>query len=251
MPPLFGRSIEHRQRDSLTTQVLRDLAGRIEKGDFKPGDRLPTERELMALYGVSRTVVREAVSSLRSSGRIATQQGRGAWVLDPPVALGFRLEDADLTTVQDVLLVREIRFALESEAAALAAARRGNDQLVALRQAFDALEASLARPDSSAEHDVRFHLEIARATGNHYFTELYAGLAPRLVPRARLDLFKNDPDGKVAYLQRIQQEHAQILQAIARSDSEAARAAMRLHLTNSRERLRAALDRREAESVAD
>ena len=81
MPPLFGRSIEHRQRDSLTTQVLRDLSGRIEKGELKPGDRLPTERELMALYGVSRTVVREAVSSLRSTGRIATQQGRGAWVL--------------------------------------------------------------------------------------------------------------------------------------------------------------------------
>ena len=64
------------------------------------------------------------------------------------------------------------------------------------------------------------------------------------MPRARLDLFKNDPDGKIAYLQRIQQEHAQIHQAIGRGDSEAARAAMRLHLTNSRERLRAALDRR-------
>jgi DNA-binding FadR family transcriptional regulator len=250
MPPLFGRSIEHRQRDSLTTQVLRDLSGRIEKGELKPGDRLPTERELMALYGVSRTVVREAVSSLRSSGRIATQQGRGAWVLDPPASLGFRLEDADLTTAQDVLQVMEIRIALESEAAALAALRRTTEQLAALRQAFDALESSLARPDSSAEHDVRFHLEIARATGNHYFTELYAGLAPRLVPRARLDLFKNDPDGKVAYLQRIQQEHAQILQAIARSDPEAARAAMRLHLTNSRERLRAALDRRSTEAAA-
>jgi DNA-binding FadR family transcriptional regulator len=102
----------------------------------------------------------------------------------------------------------------------------------------------MSRPDSSAEHDVRFHLEIARATGNHYFTELYAGLAPRLVPRARLDLFKNDPHGKLAYLQRIQQEHAHIHQAIVRGDAEAARAAMRLHLTNSRERLRAALDRR-------
>jgi DNA-binding FadR family transcriptional regulator len=95
---------------------------------------------------------------------------------------------------------------------------------------------------------VRFHLEIARATGNHYFTELYGGLAPRLVPRARLDLFKNDPDGKIAYLQRIQQEHAQIHQAIGRGDPEAARAAMRLHLTNSRERLRAALDRRGSET---
>ena len=247
MPPLFGLSIEHRQRDSLTTQVLRDLSARIEKGELKPGDRLPTERELMALYGVSRTVVREAVSSLRSSGRIATQQGRGAWVLDPPSSLGFQLDDADLSTVKDVLQVMEIRIALESEAAALAAQRRTSEQLTALRQAFDALEASLSRPDSSAEHDVRFHQEIARATGNHYFTELYSRLAPRLVPRARLDLFKNDPEGKVAYLQRIQQEHAQIQQAIARGDAEAARAAMRLHLTNSRERLRAALERRGAE----
>ncbi len=101
-------SINKRPRDSLTAQVLRDLSARIERGELSSGDKLPTERELMVEYRVSRTVVREAISSLRSSGRIDTQQGRGAFVLSPPFAIfenGFQCFDAgaqprDLTRIQ-------------------------------------------------------------------------------------------------------------------------------------------------------
>jgi DNA-binding FadR family transcriptional regulator len=239
---LLRRSIGRPQRDSLTTQVLRDLAARIERAELKPGDQLPTERELMVTYGVSRTVVREAISSLRASGRIDTQQGRGAFVLEPEGSFRFRIDASDLGTVRDVLQVMEVRIALESEAAALAAQRRTPEQLAEISAALDRLDASIEVPERSVAEDVAFHLSIARATGNAYFTELFSRLAPLLVPRARLDLFKDDRAGWVEYLRRIQPEHAQLHQAIARGDSEAARAAMRLHLTNSRERLRTALD---------
>jgi len=235
-------SIENRPRDSLTAQVLRDLTARIERGELKPGGRLPTERELMAAYRVSRTVVREAISSLRASGRIETQQGRGAFVRSPPVSFRYALDASDLAKLGDVLHIMDLRIGLESEAASLAANRHSAAQLNDIHAALRRLETDITSADTSVASDVQFHLEIIRATGNAYFIDLFKQLAPLMIPRARVDLFKHDRKAKVQYLQLIQQEHAQIYQAIARRDAEAARAAVRLHLANSRERLRATLE---------
>jgi DNA-binding FadR family transcriptional regulator len=229
-------------RDSLTAQVIRDLAARIDAGELPGGTQLPTERELMQAYGVSRTVVREATSSLRASGRIATQQGRGAFVLAAPAAFRFTIDTAELGTLRDVLQVMDIRVAVEAEAAALAATRRSSPQLAALRAALEALAAGLRKPAGNSESDVAFHLAIAKATGNGYFAQLLDGLAPRLLPRARLNLFGDDRKRKLDYLQRLQHEHSDIFHAIERRDGDAARAAMRLHLSNSRERLRQAFE---------
>ncbi|MGH8799173.1 MAG: FadR/GntR family transcriptional regulator [Casimicrobiaceae bacterium] len=236
-------AIDKRPRDSLTAQVLRELAARIERGELKTGDRLPTERELMAAYRVSRTVVREAISSLRASGRIDTQQGRGAFVLAPAFALPYIVDPAELRKIGDVLQILDLRIGLESEAASLAAQRHTAPQLADIRAALDTLEAGVAAAETSVAPDLRFHLAIIRATGNPYFIDLFTQLGTMLIPRASVDLFKNDRKAKVRYLGLLQQEHAQICQAIARGDAEAARAAVRLHLTNSRERLRATLER--------
>ena len=235
-------SIKNRPRDSLTAQVLRELTARIERGELTPGDRLPTERELMATYRVSRTVVREAISSLRASGRIETQQGRGAFVRSPPVSFSYALDASDLAKVGDVLHIMDLRIGLESEAASLAATRHSAAQLNDIHAALKKLETDITSADTSVASDVQFHLEIIRATGNAYFVDIFKQLAPVMIPRARVDLFKHDRKAKVQYLQLIQQEHAQIYQAIARRDAEAARAAVRLHLANSRERLRATLE---------
>ncbi len=227
-------------RDSLTAQLVRDLAAKIDAGELAPGARLPAERELMEAYGVSRTVVRETMSSLRASGRIATQQGRGAFVLETPAAFRFTIDPAQLGTLRDVLQVMDIRVAVEAEAASLAAARRSDAQLAAIAEALAALERGLRKPGGNTESDVAFHLAIARATGNPLFPQLLGELAPRMVPRARLDLFAGDRRRKLDYLARLQQEHADIYHAIERQDVDAARAGMRLHLSNSRERLRQA-----------
>jgi DNA-binding FadR family transcriptional regulator len=236
-------AIEDRPRDSLTAQVLRALSASIESGKLRPGDRLPPERELMQRYRVSRTVVREAIASLRSSGRIDTQQGRGAFVLAPPFAYTYAVDASDLSKIGDVLQIMDLRIALESEAASLAAQRHTPAQLKRIRMALDALQAGIQAAGTAVSADLEFHLEIIRATGNAYFIDLFSQLGPLMIPRARVDLFKDDRRARTRYLALIQQEHAQIYQAIARRDAEAARAAVRLHLSNSRERLRGALER--------
>ncbi|MBC9178366.1 FadR/GntR family transcriptional regulator [Pseudoroseomonas ludipueritiae] len=231
------------RRLSLSEQVTRDLDARITGGELRPGDRLPTERELMARYGVSRTVVREAMSSLRAAGRLATQQGRGAFVLAPaPQALAYRLHPSEADAAGDMLALMEIRIALEAEAASLAAQRRDEAGLAALTRIAEDFEASIEDPAQSALHDRDFHLCVARLSGNAYFGSLLGGLGSGLPPRARIDLFKEDAAARLAYLRLLQVEHGNILDAIRRADAEGARAAMRLHLTHSRERLRAALE---------
>ena len=236
--------IQSRSRDSLTAQVLRELSRRIETGALKPGDRLPAERELMAEFNVSRTVVREAIASLRSSGRIDTQQGRGAFVLPAPVAYAPLLDATDLAKIDDVLQMIDFRIAIESEAASLAAQRHTGRQLAAIRDALAALEGRIRCADAGTSLDYRFHLAIIRATGNPYYINLFTQLGPLLlIPRARVDLFAHDPRARTRYLEGIQLEHTQMVDAIARRDAEGARAAMRLHLTHSRERLRATLER--------
>jgi DNA-binding FadR family transcriptional regulator len=226
--------------------VLRSLSASIDAGELKPGDRLPPERELTAKFHVSRTVVREAIASLRSSGRIDTQQGRGAFVLAPPFAYPYVIDATDLAKIGDMLQIMDLRIGLESEAASLAAQRHTSAQLADIRSALDKLEAGIKAAETAVSPDVQFHLEILRATGNSYYIDLFTQLGPRMIPRARVDLFKDDRRAKVRYLELIQLEHAQIYQAIARRDAEAARAAVRLHLTNSRERLRLALERTSA-----
>ncbi len=229
-------------RDSLSAQVVRDLAARIDSGELAPGARLPPERELMERYGVSRTVVREATSSLRASGRVATHQGRGAFVLSAPAAFRFTIDPAEINTLRDVLQVMDIRVALESEAASLAAQRRSDAQLRAIAVALDDMASRMRSPAGHSAADVAFHVAVASATGNAYFSNLLVEVSPRMLPRQRLDLFRDDRRGRLAYLKRLQQEHGDIYQAIARRDADAARAAMRLHLSNSRERLRRAFE---------
>ena len=242
--PLNLPLLRQPRRLSLADRVTQDLAARIAQGELRPGDQLPTERALMERYGVSRTVVREAMSSLRAAGRLATQQGRGAFVLQPAAqTLSYRLDPSEAGDAEDVLKLMEVRIALESEAASLAAQRRDAAGLASLVRIAADFEASVADPGQSTVHDQAFHLCVAELSGNGHFAGLMTGLSPRLLPRARIDLFKDDEDARLAYLRTLQVEHANILEAIRRADAEGARAAMRLHLSNSRERLRAALDR--------
>jgi DNA-binding FadR family transcriptional regulator len=229
-------------RTPLTAGLIRDLSARIAGAALRPGDRLPTERELMGAYGVSRTVVREAISSLRAEGLVVTHQGKGAFVARDGGRGAFRIAEADVVTLQDVVRVMELRIGLESETAALAALRRTEAQLAQMRAALEEIEASVEASERSVEADVRFHRLVAEATGNGYFVDLFRQLGPLLIPRARVDTFCHDPAGRAAYLRRVNQEHEQILGAVTAGDADAARAAMRVHLVNGRERIRTAFE---------
>ena len=198
----------------------------------------------MAEFGVSRTVVREAMSRLQAAGVVETRHGVGTFALGYGDASTFRIAPDRLGTLQDVIAVLELRIGVETEAAALAASRRTQDNVAALRFALDAFEAAVKEGRDAVGPDFQFHLEVARASQNRHFAELMATLGGTMIPRARLDpALAQAPEGQ-AYLRRVNLEHESIFDAIVRQDGEAARAAMRTHLVNSRERRRRAADGR-------
>ncbi|SOZ09401.1 FadR/GntR family transcriptional regulator [Cupriavidus taiwanensis] len=228
-----------RRGRTLAEEVVQALGEDIRQGQLKPGDKLPTESEIMATMGVSRTVVREALSRLQASGLVETRHGIGTFVLERPAEAPspFRIGPDALGTAMDVMAMLEFRVSVEAEAAGLAAARRTDAQLAAMRQALDELKHGADAGNDAVESDFAFHLAIARATGNRYFTDLMGHLGTMVIPRSRLQV--NTPE-RVQYLERVSIEHENIYDAIERRDPDAAKAAMRMHLTNSRERLRKA-----------
>jgi DNA-binding FadR family transcriptional regulator len=118
-----------------------------------------------------------------------------------------------------------------------------------MRAALDALNESASHASDAVASDFQFHLQIALATGNRYFTDIMTHLGTSIIPRTRLNSARLAHDDQQHYMNRLSREHEEIYDAIARQDSDAARAAMRLHLTNSRERLRHAHEEAEAQRV--
>jgi len=236
-PAFVGRP---RQRArGLANGLVEDLGEKIRNQELRPGDKLPTETVVMQAYGVSRTVVREALSKLQAAGLVETRHGVGTFVL-PPRSVGmFRLDPVDAAASVDVLAVLELRISLETESAGLAALRRTPDDLAVMRGALDDFERNRSASEDTVSPDFRFHLQIARATGNPYFADIMTHLGTTIIPRTRIHAIRaQDRSGE--YLGRVNREHDEIYAAIARGDPESARAAMRIHLTNSRERLRVA-----------
>ena len=97
---------------SRTAQLVDHLGTDIRSGRYKPSERLPTEQELMARFDVSRTVVREAVASLKAEGLIVTRQGSGAFVAQNPTGKPFRIVSDDLKSIAEVLNVLQLRLAV-------------------------------------------------------------------------------------------------------------------------------------------
>ncbi|MBP5953213.1 FadR/GntR family transcriptional regulator [Pseudomonas sp. P42] len=236
-----------RKRRSLAQELVTVLSEQIRDGLLKRGDKLPTESAIMEAHGVSRTVVREAISRLQAAGQVETRHGIGTFVLDTPSPSGFRIDPATVVTLRDVLAILELRISLEVESAGLAAQRRSPEQLATMRAALDALNDSVSHASDAVASDFAFHLEIALSTGNRYFTDIMTHLGTSIIPRTRLNSARLAHDDQQHYMSRLSREHEEIYEAIARQDSDAARAAMRLHLTNSRERLRQAHEEAQAQ----
>ena len=231
-----------RRSRGLVTEIVQALEADIRQGQLVQGQKLPTESALMTRFEVSRTVVREAISRLQASGLVETRHGVGTFVLGPRMEEGpfFRVTEQDMATLTDVLALLELRISLESESAALAAQRRQDQHLQVMRQALQDFEHAIEQSSDAVPSDFEFHMEVARATGNRYFSELMSYLGTMVIPRTRLRTAGNSTPERQQYLRRVHLEHQHIYDAIAQQDAESARAAMRLHLSNSRERLRKA-----------
>ncbi len=216
----------------LHREIAEVLSERIISGEYPTKSLLPTERELCESMGVSRTVIREAVKSLESRGLVRIDHGRGTMVQEPQTShLGESLKlllrrRADV--MQDLL---EIRQVLEVGIAALAAERRTEANLEAMRRWLDVMRQKPDAPEGYVDADVEFHAEIARATQNPVVLVLLEPLA-ELLRESRKKSFSGPEVVKLRTRQ-----HEEIFEHILAREADAAREAMRLHLAEVKEDL--------------
>jgi GntR family transcriptional regulator, transcriptional repressor for pyruvate dehydrogenase complex len=220
---------------SLVEEIGQRIAQDIAAGRLMPGTRLPTEQEMMEAMGVSRTVIREAVATLRAEGLIATRQGIGSFVAEQPAQALFRIEPGQDATVADALHIMELRTAVETEAAGLAAERATKAQLRAIHKALGAIDAAIDRGEPAITEDFAFHAVITDATGNPQFRRFLDFLGRFIIPRSSVRVRALNMR---SYLLTFQQEHRAIVAAIDAGSVEQAQTAMRQHLVNSRQRYR-------------
>jgi DNA-binding FadR family transcriptional regulator len=225
--------------EGLTPQLVRLLTESIQNGELRPGDRLPTESGLVRQYGVSRTVVREAMSRLNAQGLVETQQGRGSFVLTSPSAVPFSVDASTARTPEELLELLDLRLGFEAEAAAIAARRADARKIAAVRTALAEFQKEVASPGASVAADFEFHRSIALASGNRYFLQLLDSLGRSAIAAPRGRLAMAEGSGAPSHLSLVAVEHENVYRAIARRNPDDARAAMRVHLANSQERLAA------------
>jgi GntR family transcriptional repressor for pyruvate dehydrogenase complex len=226
------------KRPSLSTVVSESLLARIRSGELPPGAQLPTESELCESYAVSRTVVREAIARLRSEGLVIPRQGKGVFVSEAPLA-SFSIPASDLEALPQTIALLELRLAVEVESAGLCALRRSDAEAAAIRAEMERTDSARPDPDATRVHyDYDFHLSIAKASGNEQISGFLGYLRGQIAPRLALG-YLLAARAKDDYFDRIHREHEAIVTAIEAQDDVAARAAMRVHLSNSLERLRA------------
>jgi len=230
---------------SLSGRVVAQITGLIDDGTLAPGAKLPPEAEIVRQQGVSRTVVREAMSRLQAMGLVVTRHGIGSFVRDDLERNWLGLEPPNPAVARDMMAILELRIGLETEAAALAAQRRTENDLEALQRALRDFAEETENAGNGIDADFFFHLAMARATHSRYFAEILSSLGPGSIPRSRLRIDENEETPRM-YLSRVHLEHEDIYDAIRRSDADAARAAVRNHLGNGRERMRRAAEQRAA-----
>lgn len=230
-----ARPVEGTLADQVTELLMADIRARV----YPANTRLPTEQAMTEQYGVSRTVVREAIARLKSEGLVETRQGSGTVVRDPKASDAFRLSQDHGAIAEDpaegVLRVLELRRGIEAEMAALAAERRTPAELKAIEQALRGIVRATREGGDGVKEDLGFHLAISRAAHNLHFTELLGMLTRALHDAIRLT--RGNEARRSDMAEQVQAEHEAIYEAIRARDPAAARTAAFLHMRNTGERI--------------
>lgn len=214
------------KRNSTPELVMKQILGSIESGQFKPGDKLPTEQQLIEMFGVGRSTIREATSTLSMLGYLHSIQGKGCFVredLDPVKATGLALQDMQAATnIIDLVEVREI---LECNAVRLAARRAESKDLNRIRKALLKMKETRSDLQRFIDHDFQFHIAVARASQNQLILELMKRIVEKVHKEYDKfrpnDLFRRDEAVLTA---------DQIVQSVAAGEGEKAASAMQKHL---------------------
>lgn len=223
----------------LGEQLAARMAELIERGEFSDGERLPAEIDLADRFGVSRPVIREALSRLRGTGAIVSRRGSGSYV-QKRSDLATRLNDAvgfgPVNSLAEVRKCYEFRIGIEGEAAYFAAQNRTPEMLLIMREALDRMESATARGMIGMSADLEFHIAVARASGNEFFETVMQSMRTPIEFAINLgrSLSLTRP---LEHLRIVQTEHVVMLEAIAAQDRNAARLAMRTHIENACSRI--------------
>jgi GntR family transcriptional repressor for pyruvate dehydrogenase complex len=220
-------------RKGLPDIVFERMHRAIKSGAYGPDERLPTEHDLAAEFEVSRPIVREALRRLRDQGLVYSRRGAGSFVR----AVGLRepLGFGQLENIADLLNCYEFRLTIEPAAAAAAALRKTPAALFAIRQALEMLRDATNRQAHREDADFQFHLAIARAAQNSYFSTAMEALKEHIA--IGMKFHGVSVKREAAGLLRVFHEHEAIAEAITSGDDEAARKLMQTHLVGSRDRL--------------
>jgi len=218
----------------LGDQLCLRMTELIESGEFANGSRLPAEVELADRFGVSRPVIREALSRLREMGLIVSRKGSGSYV-QRRGDLAARSPAASFGPVNSLAEVKkcyEFRMGLEGEAAYYAAQNRTAEMLIIMREALDRMDLAIAQGMVGMSADFEFHLAVARASGNEFFEAVMQSM--RLPIEFAINLARSlSLTRPIEHLRTVQNEHVFMFEAIEARDGEAARVAMRAHVQQS------------------
>lgn len=218
----------------LSERLILLLEQRIRSGQYAPGEKIPTEKQIVETFGVSRSVVREALASLKAEGLLQSKQGIGVFVSSPLPARPFSIQREEILQANSILQAQELRKSVEVEAAGLAALRWNDAQLEAIDRACDKLEqASRHRQGDSSLEDFGVHMAIARATNNAYFPQFLSYLGDLIMLSLNLKYRYSFMDADSDYRREALREHREVVEAIRQRDADKARSLMRAHLSHT------------------
>lgn len=222
----------------LGDDVYDALVGLIDRGELIDGGRLPAENEIAQKFGVSRPIVRETLSRLRDEGLIISRRGSGSYVKKTAahVELAARIGFGPISSLEQITKCYAFRIAVEGEAACHAATNRSKADLAAIRESLAGLDNVIQAKLVGGEVDFLFHMAVTRASGNEWFVSAIAAMRQQIeftIGLARtLSMSRS-----AAHIGGVQAEHVMIYKAIEAGEHEAAKAAMRLHLSNACDRI--------------
>jgi DNA-binding FadR family transcriptional regulator len=237
--------------NTLVGRTVEQIKGMIESDGLLPGDKLPTLNQLAVDFGVSRTVIREAVISLSSDGVLESRHGVGVFIVQKDEEKQqHNLTEAVLSPISMIkasfMDLLELRMAFEVHAAGLAASRRSWAQESSIWDAANILEAAINNEDALDECDANFHRAIAEATNNSAFMEFFDLVGARITPRPAFTKASAPSLITPEYLQQTVREHRAICEAISAQDPLLAQEAMRAHLQRGHRRYRSMMETSQA-----
>lgn len=222
----------------LSDQVAQQLAASIQQGQLGAGDKLPPESRLVEQFQVSRTVVREAISRLKSLGLVDSRQGSGVFVSTRVRYTPLDFDAAHSGSRAAVVQLAEVRRGLEAEAAALAAQRRTAADLRRLKQSVTALERAVRSGGDGVEEDFAFHRAIAQASHNPFLIGTLDYLSQFM--HGAIGVTRANEARRSDFTLQVREEHAAVVAAIEAQEPARARQAAARHMNNAIRRIQEA-----------